>query len=177
MGRGASASQKKIGQPSSSFRVTSKSRSLCFTCVQEGNIGKGLNIIRLLEFYLNGHLTFTKKTKKDRYWALCHKNIIPCEYIHHSNLETLSIKPEILGLIQKTGKESYFSITFPAYIELVLEFYMTFEFLKPDNFTISIPRVVRFRLMKHIFKRSITVLSLSFGFVTDEFAKYWWIFE
>lgn len=51
------------------------------------------------------------------------------------------------------------------------EFYATFEFVKPDNLTLSSPRVVRFRLMGRIFNFSIPELNLAFGFIDNEFAK------
>lgn len=123
-------------------------------------MSKGKNVLPLSDSDLNRHLTFTKKSEKDRYIALCKKQIIPCSFIHHPTLEVLQIRMEVLELIQNMGWESYFAVTCPAYIKLVREFYATFEFIKPENLTLSSPGVVRFRLMERTFRFSITELNL-----------------
>ncbi|CAI9768030.1 unnamed protein product [Fraxinus pennsylvanica] len=56
------------------------------------------------------------------------------------------------------------------YIELVREFYTTFEFKKPAEFTLSSPKVVQFRLIGKEFKFSITEFNAAFGFINEEYA-------
>lgn len=170
MKRGTSSSNKKSGQSSSSSKSPQNLDQSSSPAYKRSRVGKGLKIFPPSESDLNGNLTFTKKTETDRYRALCSKQIIPCKSIHHPTLEILGIKSDMVELIQNIGWESYFSITSPAYIELVREFYTTYEFVKPDNFTLSTPGVVRFRLLGRTFKFSITEFNLAFGFITEAFS-------
>ena len=86
-------------------------------------------------------------------------------------MDTLNITAAVIKLIANIRWQNYFSITCPAYIELVREFYTTFKFTKPINFTLNSPGVVKFRLMGKDFKLSITEFNIAFGFITEEYAK------
>ena len=110
-------------------------------------------------------MTFTKVVHKERYAAVCTRKIIPCKFIHVSTLDLLNIRDEVTRRIAAIGWTNYASIVLPAFTELTWEFYATFEFNIPDEFSVTTPDVVRFRLMGKEFKQSITKFNLAFGFI------------
>ncbi|KAL2515361.1 putative RNA-dependent RNA polymerase 1 [Forsythia ovata] len=83
----------------------------------------------------------------------------------------LNIETNVLELIDNIGWQNYFSIQYPAYIELVREFYTTFEFKKPEDFKLNSPRVVQFRLMGKEFNLSIIEFNVAFGFINEKYAS------
>ncbi|PIN01466.1 hypothetical protein CDL12_26022 [Handroanthus impetiginosus] len=107
-------------------------------------IGVGHTVLPLPDSALHGHLTFVRDSKRARYEALYSKPIIPCKYVHFPTLETLCIHREVNELIDGIGWRTYFNIRCPAYIELVREFYATFVFDKPADFSLHSPNVIRF---------------------------------
>ena len=63
------------------------------------------------------------------------------------------------------GWTRYAAIILPAFTELTWEFYATFKFNVPDEFSVTTPGVVRFRLMGKEFTQSITKFNLALGFI------------
>ena len=106
---------------------------------KRARLGKGKHVLPPSETELNGHLSFTKKKDKERYQEICRRPIIPCKYIHSPTMEALDISIAVFELIDNIGRQNYFFITCPAFVELVREFYTTFEFNKPANFTLHSP--------------------------------------
>lgn len=59
---------------------------------------------------------------------------------------------------------SYFEVDVLAYVELVREFYTTFQFQKPANFTLKTPNLISLYLMCKRFNFSITKSNNAQGF-------------
>lgn len=79
---------------------------------------------------MKGHLSLKKKDDKLRYQDIRNRPVIPCKYIHDATMSTLKIKDFVLNLVTNIGWKPYFDIKLPSYIELVREFYATYEFTK-----------------------------------------------
>ena len=122
--------------------------------------------------HFGGHLDFPKAADKRRYEAACERRIIPCRYRDPATLGLLNISVPFHDLIEAIGWRPYSRITdLPAFVELVREFYATFEFDLPTNYTVSTPDVIRFRLMGQEFHHSITDFNLAFGFIDPAYAE------
>ena len=65
----------------------------------------------------------------------------------------------------------YLAVFQPAFVELIREFYSTFEFELPARYTVETPDVIHFHLMGQEFSFSVTQFNLAFGFITREYAE------
>lgn len=121
--------------------------------------------------HFGGHLTFTKVADKERYKVCCERRIIPCKFIHDSTLDTLNIKDEVTRRITTIGWTNYTVIALPAFIDLTWEFYATFEFNLPAEFSMMTPNFIRYCLMGKEFQQSIIEFYLAFGFIDMPYSQ------
>ena len=86
-------------------------------------------------------------------------------------MDVLRIREEVERMFTAIGWRSYLDIFCPTFVELVKEFYSTFEFDLPTGYTVDTPNVIHFRLMGQEFHFSITQFNLAFEFITREYAE------
>lgn len=94
---------------------------------KKAHIRKGKHVLPPNKLKLGRHLTFIDELER-AYGKISKLPIMSSKCIHPPTLETLNIKDEVLNLINNIGWAPYFEDTILAYVELVLEFYTTFEF-------------------------------------------------
>ncbi|XP_071902173.1 uncharacterized protein [Coffea arabica] len=122
--------------------------------------------------HFGSNLDFTNPADRQRYASCCERRIIPCRYRDTATLGLLNIRVDFDRLIEAIGWLPYPRILDrPAFVELVREFYATFEFNLPTGYTVSTPNVIRFRLMGQEFHHSITDFNLAFGFIDPAYAE------
>ena len=68
----------------------------------------------------------------------------------------LGIREEVDQMFTNIGWRPYRDIFCPAFVELIREFYSTFEFELPTRYTVETPNIIHFRLMGQEFNFSIT---------------------
>ena len=61
-------------------------------------------------------------------------------------------------------------VDYPAFVKLVKEFYVTFEFDLPTSYIVSTSNVIRFHLMGQEFHHSITDFNPAFDFIDWTYA-------
>lgn len=69
------------------------------------------------------------------------------------------------------GWSNYIPIQCPAFVKLTREFYATFEFDLPQEFTFTTPNVIRFPLLGWKFKQSLTEFNLTFRFIDQAYSE------
>ena len=121
--------------------------------------------------YFGGHLTFTRAADRERYAAACTRKLIPYKYIHDPTLDLLNIRDVFARQLAAIGWIRYVAIILSAFTELTWDFYATFEFNIPDEFSVTTPGVVRFRLMGREFTQSITEFNLALGFIDIPYSQ------
>ena len=93
-------------------------------------------------------MNLIRAADKQRYAACCERRIIPCQYRDAATLDLLNIRVDFDRLITAIGWRLYsYIVDRLAFVELVWEFYATFEFDLSSGYTVSTPNVIRFRLM------------------------------
>ena len=74
-------------------------------------------------------------------------------------------------LIDKIGLRKFVDVDCLSYVELIREFYATFQFNVPNDFTLHTPDVIKFRLMGRNFSHSITDFNLALRFIDDDYSS------
>ena len=59
----------------------------------------------------------------------------------------MDVKDNFDSLIDKIGLRKFVDVDCLGYVELIREFYATFQFNIPNDFTLHTPDVLKFRLM------------------------------
>ena len=72
----------------------------------------------------------------------------------------MNVKDNFNFLIDKIGLHKFVDFDCLGYVELIREFYTTFQFNIPNDFILHTPNVIKFRLMGRNFSQSITYFSL-----------------
>ena len=85
--------------------------------------------------------------EKERYKDISKRKILPAKYIHYPTLEKLNVKNNFDSLIDKIGLRKFVDVDCLGYVELIRDFYATFQFNIPNDFTLHAPDVIKFRLM------------------------------
>ena len=83
----------------------------------------------------------------------------------------LGIRKEVERMFTAIGWGPYAKIFCLAFVELVREFYSTFEFDLPTGYTVDTLNVIHFRLMDQEFNFSITQFNLIFRLITREYVE------
>lgn len=138
---------------------------------QRSRLGKDRGVHISSPSHFGGHLTFTRAADQKRYENCCKRSIIPCKFIHFPTLDALKITDSVRDMFAAIGWSKYFTIQCPAFVELTREFYATFEFDLPHEYTVTTPNVVRFRLLGREFKQSLTDFNLAFGFIDRPYSE------
>lgn len=121
--------------------------------------------------HFEGNLNFTRAVDQRRYAICCERRITPFRYLDATTLGLLGIRVPFDRLIDGITWRPYSRIVdCPTFVELVREFYTTFEFTITTGYTVSTPDVIRFRLMGQEFHHSITDFNLAFGFIDPAYA-------
>ncbi|KAH9782757.1 hypothetical protein KPL71_009045 [Citrus sinensis] len=137
---------------------------------QRSKHGKGMSVLPLAESNLGGCLAFATQQEKERYKDISTRKILPAKYIHYPTLEKLNVKDNFDSLIDKIGLRKFVDVDCLGYVELIREFYATFQFTMPNDFTLHTPEVIKFRLMGRNFSHSITDFNLALGFIDDDYS-------
>ena len=87
-------------------------------------------------------------------------------------MTALGIRADVERMFTTIGWRPYAAVYCPVFVELVREFYVTFEFVLPTGYSITTLDVIRFRLMGQQVNFFITQFNLVFGFIDDEYANY-----
>ncbi|KAH9715904.1 hypothetical protein KPL71_021247 [Citrus sinensis] len=113
---------------------------------QRSKHGKGTSVLPLAESNLEGCLTFTTPQEKKMYKYISKRKILPAKYIHYPTLEKLNVKDNFDSLIDKIGLRKFVDVDVDClgYVELIREFYATFQFNIPNDFTLHTPDVIKF---------------------------------
>ncbi|KAH9784028.1 hypothetical protein KPL71_009511 [Citrus sinensis] len=138
---------------------------------QRSKHGKGMSVLPLAESNLEGCLAFVIQQEKERYKDISTRKILPAKYIHYPTLEKLNVKDNFDSLIDKIGLRKFVDVDCLGYVELIREFYATFQFNMPNDFTLHTPNVIKFRLMGQNFSHSITDFNLALGFIDDDYSS------
>lgn len=72
--------------------------------------------------------------------------IILGKSVHDPILRTFGIYNGVHKFFHSISWENYFVVDISAYIELIREFYITFKFYKPLQFTLHTPNLIFYRL-------------------------------
>ncbi|KAL4283662.1 hypothetical protein GQ457_16G016940 [Hibiscus cannabinus] len=132
-------------------------------------MGKGKAVLPPTEDDLNGFLKFTTKARKTRYADIKTRRVNPGKYVHTQSLEELQIREAFESMIVSMWWKNFVTINCPTFIELTREFYTTFKFDIPENFTFDTKDIVKFRLMGKEFSQSITEFNLALGLIDTTF--------
>ncbi|KAH9716328.1 hypothetical protein KPL71_021425 [Citrus sinensis] len=163
------AKKSKIAAPTTvPWNTVSDSRQ---AVRQRSKHGKGISVLPLAESNLGGCLTFTPQQEKERYKDISKRKILPAKYIHYPTLEKLNVKDNFDYLIDKIGLRKFVDVDCLGYVELIREFYATFQFNIPNDFTLHTPNVIKFKLMGRNFSQSITDFNLALGFINDDYSS------
>ncbi|KAL0445494.1 UNVERIFIED_CONTAM: hypothetical protein Slati_1677300 [Sesamum latifolium] len=127
------------------------------------NIRKTTVTLPPAEIDLHGHLQFWSQRHQERYSTIFQLTILWDKSLHRPSVVKLCIVDAVDALIQNSCWEFFCSIHYPIYIELVHDFYSTFEFTPPAH--PSTPNAVEFRLSGRSFTLSVTDFNLAFGFI------------
>ena len=130
-----------------------------------------MSVLPLAESNLGGCLAFATQQEKERYKDISTRKILPAKYIHYPTLEKLNVKDNFDSLIDKIGLRKFVDVDCLGYVELIREFYATFQFTMPNDFTLYTPDVIKFRLMGRNFSHSITDFNLALGFIDDDYSS------
>ncbi|KAH9741368.1 Endonuclease [Citrus sinensis] len=162
------AKKSKIAAPTTvPWNIISDSRQ---AVRQRSKHGKGMSVLPLAESNLGGCLAFATQQEKERYKDISTRKILPAKYIHYPTLEKLNVKDNFDSLIDKIGLRKFVDVDCLGYVELIREFYATFQFTMPNDFTLHTPDVIKFRLMGQNFSHSITDFNLALGFIDDDYS-------
>ncbi|KAH9751265.1 hypothetical protein KPL71_014224 [Citrus sinensis] len=162
------AKKSKIAAPTTvPWNIISDSRQ---AVRQRSKHGKGMSVLPLEESNLGGCLAFASQQEKERYKDISTRKILPAKYIHYPTLEKLNVKDNFDSLIDKIGLRKFVDVDCLGYVELIREFYATFQFTMPNDFTLHTPDVIKFRLMGRNFSHSITDFNLALGFIDDDYS-------
>ncbi|KAH9779128.1 hypothetical protein KPL71_007608 [Citrus sinensis] len=163
------AKKSKIATPTTvPWNTISNSRQ---AVGQRSKHGKGMSVLPLAESNLGGFLVFATQQEKERYKDISTCKILPAKYIHYLTLEKLNVKDNFDSLIDKIGLRKFVDVDCLGYVELIREFYATFQFNMPNDFTLHTPDVIKFRLMGRNFSHSITDFNLALGFIDDDYSS------
>ena len=88
-----------------------------------------MSVLPLVESNLEGCLTFTTQQEKERYKDIFKRKILPAKYIHYPTLEKLNVKDNFNSLIDKIGLRKFVDVDCLGYVELIREFYATFNLI------------------------------------------------
>ena len=105
-----------------------------------------MSVLPLAESNLGGCLIFATQQEKERYKDISTCKILPAKYIHYPTFEKLNVKDNFDSLIDKIGFRKFVDGDCLGYVELIREFYATFQFNIPNDFTLHTPDVIKFRL-------------------------------
>lgn len=171
MGRkkAASTTAKKPNQPVKRAS-TSRQGSSASPERKRSKFREGQHTFTCRESQLKGNLTFAAKIAKQRYEDIKARGIVTCKYIDHSTVDTLGLRENVFAYIDNIGWQVFCGIRCPTYVELVREFYTTYEFKKPMPMTLDEP-VIHFRLMGKSFNLSITQFNIASGFIDENEAN------
>ncbi|KAK9181038.1 hypothetical protein WN944_024175 [Citrus x changshan-huyou] len=106
-----------------------------------------MSVLPLAESNLGGCLAFATQQEKERYKDISTRKILTAKYIHYPTLEKLNVKDNFDSLIDKIGLRKFVDVDCLGYVELIREFYATFQFNIPDDFTLHTPDVIKFRTL------------------------------
>ena len=67
--------------------------------------------------------------EKERYKDISKRKILPAKYIHYPTLEKLNVKDNFNSLIDKIGLRKFVDVDCLGYVELIREFYATFNLI------------------------------------------------
>ncbi|KAL4368664.1 hypothetical protein GQ457_05G022790 [Hibiscus cannabinus] len=132
-------------------------------------MGKGKAVLPPTEDDLNGFLKFTTKARKTRYADIKTRRVNPGKYVHTQSLEELQIREAFESMTVSMWWKNFVTINCPTFIELTREFYTTFKFDIPENFTFDTKDIVKYKLMGKEFSQSITEFNLALGLVDTTF--------
>ncbi|KAL0278073.1 UNVERIFIED_CONTAM: Retrovirus-related Pol polyprotein from transposon.6, partial [Sesamum radiatum] len=118
---------------------------------------------------LHGHLQFRSQKHRERYSSISQLSILPGKSLHRPSMVELHIVDTVDALILHSCWECFCSIDCPIYIELVREFYTTFEFTPPAH--LSTADAVKFRLCGRSFSLSVIDFNLALGFIDSRTAS------
>ena len=121
---------------------------------QRSKHGKGMSVLPLAESNLGGCLTFTTQQEKKMYKDISKRKILLAKYIHYPTLEKLNVKDNFDSLIDKIGLHKFVDVDCLGHVELIREFYATFQFNIPNDFALHTLDVIKFRLMGRNFSRT-----------------------
>lgn len=111
---------------------------------------------------------FEDDLEKERYEEIRKLPIVPSKCAHNPTLKTLKIWLDVMKLIYNISWSLYYNVDVPTYIELVREFYTTYQFLKPKTFNLYTSNLISFRLSDIHFFFSIAQFHDALGFFERE---------
>ncbi|KAL0309861.1 UNVERIFIED_CONTAM: hypothetical protein Sradi_5928400 [Sesamum radiatum] len=117
---------------------------------------------------LGGNLHFRSQRHRDRYATISQCVILPGKSLHRPTMIELLICDRIDALTMNSCWRCFCEVRHPIFVELVREFYTTFEFEPPAH--LSTPNAVKFRLCGRAFHLSITDFNLALGFIDSSLA-------
>ncbi|KAL0375433.1 UNVERIFIED_CONTAM: hypothetical protein Sradi_3459000 [Sesamum radiatum] len=111
---------------------------------------------------------FRSQRHRDRYATISQCVILPGKSLHRPTMIELLICDRIDALTMNSCWRCFCEVRHPIFVELVREFYTTFEFEPPAH--LSTPNAVKFRLCGRAFHLSITDFNLALGFIDSSLA-------